>query len=218
MALNCGRACIPANAPTRSLSRLAKRTSSYCARLIAVFAVVLCCAMTTIVFTACSSDDDDNTKKSEQDATKYGVMECTLYTSDESLASFDFFVKYYDDNGQVQSEKVAWDEKLDSEGLRTWTKKFKAKLPATLGVLFEMKPKDGIDPEAQHIFARGYNMFFRSTTSTDKVISSYGPIADYKSSRNKKGEFENALKENSCVLNIIYQYDINGKGTASKWE
>ena len=188
-------------------------------KMMMTLAAVLCCAMTTIVFTACgSSDDDDNNKQSEQDATKYGVMECTLYTSDESLASFDFFVKYYDDNGQVQSEKVTWDEKLNSQGLRTWTKKSTAKLPATFGVLFEMKPKDGIDPAAQHIFAGGYNMFFRSTTSTDKVISSYGPIADYKSSRNKKGEFEDALKENSCVLNIIYQYDINGKGTASKGE
>ena len=188
-------------------------------KIMMTLAAVLCCAMTTTVFTACSSsDDDDNNKKSEQDATKYGVMECTLYTSDESLASFDFFVKYYDDNGQVQSEKVAWDEKLDSEGLRTWTKIVTAKLPATLGVFFEMKPKDGIDPEAQHIFAGGYRMFFRSTTSTNKVISSYGPIGDYKSSGNKKGEFEDALKKHSCVLDIIYQYDINGKGTASKWE
>jgi hypothetical protein len=187
-------------------------------KIIMTLAAVLCCAMTTTVFTACSSDDDDNNKTSGQDATVTGEMECTLYTSDESLASFDFFVKYYDDNGQVQSEKVAWDEKLDSQGLRTWTKKVKAKLPAKLGVLFEMKPKDGIDPEGQHIFARGYNIFIMSKTSSDKVISSYGPMSKYISSRNKKGEFEDALKEHGRILDILYQFDSNGKGTASKWE
>ncbi len=40
MTLTCGRAC----------SRSTKRTSSFCARLIAAFAAVLCCTMTTTVY------------------------------------------------------------------------------------------------------------------------------------------------------------------------
>lgn len=43
---------------TRANSRSTKRTSSFCARLIATFATVLCCWVTMTVFTACSSEEN----------------------------------------------------------------------------------------------------------------------------------------------------------------
>lgn len=60
----------------------------------------------TTVFTACSSDDGDNNNKKPVDPPTSGEMECKLYTTDESLASFDFYVKYYDESGNIQSEKL----------------------------------------------------------------------------------------------------------------
>lgn len=62
--------------------------------------------MTTTIFTACSSDDGDNNNKKPVDPPTSGEMECKLYTTDESLASFDFYVKYYDESGNIQSEKL----------------------------------------------------------------------------------------------------------------
>lgn len=54
--------------------------------------------MTTTIFTACSSDDGNNNNKKPVDPPTSGEMECKLYTTDESLASFDFYVKYYDES------------------------------------------------------------------------------------------------------------------------
>ncbi len=211
MTLTYGRAC----------SHSTKRTSSFCARLIAAFAAVLCCAMTTTVFTACGGDDDDNGNKKPVDAPTSGEMDCTLYTSDESLASFDFYVKYYDESGNIQSEKVVWSGQTNLDGLsvRTWTKKVVAKLPATLGILFEIKAKDGLDPNGQYILSRGYNITFTSKTASGNPIETTIPNKRYESNRNKVGMLEEMLKEVGRPLDIIYKYDVNGKGTGpSKWE
>jgi len=184
-----------------------------------VLTIFLCCAMTTTVFTACGSDDDDNDNKKPEDAPTSGVMDCTLYTSDESLASFDFYVKYYDESGKIQSEKVVWSDQTNQDGLRTWTKKVVAKLPATLGILFEIKAKDGLDPNGQYILSRGYNISFTSLTASGKAIDTYTPNGAYESSRNKVGMLEDVLREFGRPLDIIYKYDVNGKGAGtSKWE
>ena len=52
------RAYIPANAPTRSLSRSTKRASSFCARSIVALAAILICGAS--VLTSCTSDTSDN--------------------------------------------------------------------------------------------------------------------------------------------------------------
>lgn len=80
--------------------------------------------MTTTIFTACSSDDDNNNKK-PVDPPATGEMECKLYTIDESLASFDYYVKYYDESGNIQSEKLVWTDQtnLDDVIVRVWKKK-----------------------------------------------------------------------------------------------
>ncbi len=211
MTLTNGRAC----------SHSTKRTSSFCARLIAAFAAVLCCAMTTTVFTACGGDDDDNGNKKPVDAPTSGEMDCTLYTSDESLASFDFYVKYYDESGNLQSEQVVWSGKTTMDGLsvRTWTKKVVAKLPATLGILFEAKAKDGLDPNGQYILSRGYDITFTSKTASGNRIDISPLNKNYSSSRNKVSMLEEVLKEKGRPLDIIYKFDVNGKGTKTgTWE
>ena len=191
-------------------------------KILMTLAAAFCCAMTTTVFTACGSDDDDNNNKKPVDAPTSGEMECTLYTSDESLASFDFYVKYYDESGKIQSEKVVWSDQTTNQDdliLRTWTKKVVAKLPATLGILFEVKAKDGLDPNGQYILSRGYNITFSSKTASGNTIETSIPNKNYVSGRNKVGMLEEMLKENSRPLDIIYKFDVNGKGTGpSKWE
>jgi len=189
-------------------------------KIIMTLAAVLCCAMTMTVFTACGDDDDEDNKKPEDVATS-GVMECQLYTDDETLGSFDFYVKYYDANGNVKNEKVVWTDQttLDDLTVRTWTKKVVQKLPATLGILVEIKAKDGIDPNGKYILSRGYNITFTSFTASGKRIDTTIPNKDYTSSRNKVGMLDEMLKEKGRPLDIIYKYDVNGKGTGtSKWE
>jgi hypothetical protein len=175
----------------------------------------------TTVFTACSSDDGDNNNKKPVDPPTSGEMECKLYTTDESLASFDFYVKYYDESGNIQSEKLVWTDQtnLDDVIVRVWKKKVVAKLPATFGILFEIKAKDGLDPNGQYILSRGYKIEFMSLTASGKTIDTYIPIAFDETSRNKAGMLEEMLEEKGRPLDIIYKYDVNGKGTGtSKWE
>ena len=189
-------------------------------KILMTLAAVLCCAMTTTVFTACSSDDNDNNKK-PVDPPATGEMECKLYTTDESLASFDYYVKYYDESGNIQSEKLVWTDQtnLDDVIVRVWTKKVVAKLPATLGILFEIKAKDGLDPNGQYILSRGYDITFTSKTASGNRIDISPLNKNYSSGRNKVGKLEEVLKENSRPLDIIYKFDVNGKGTKTgTWE
>ena len=189
-------------------------------KIMMTLAAVLCCAMTTTVFTACSSDDDNNNKK-PVDPPATGEMECKLYTTDESLASFDYYVKYYDESGNIQSEKLVWTDQtnLDDVIVRVWTKKVVAKLPATLGILFEIKAKDGLDPNGQYILSHGYNITFTSKTASGNPIETTIPNKRYESNRNKVGMLEEVLKEKGRPLDIIYKFDVNGKGTKTgTWE
>jgi hypothetical protein len=187
-------------------------------KILMTWAAVLCCAMTTTVFTACNNDDDNN---KPVDAPATGEMECKLYTTDESLASFDYYVKYYDESGNIQSEKLVWTDQtnLDDVIVRVWKKKVVAKLPATLGILFEAKAKDGLDPNGQYILSRGYDIQFISFTESGKSIDMFIPTGRYNSLGIKGSELEDKLKEYGRPLDIIYKYDINGKGTKTDtWE
>ena len=179
-------------------------------KILMTLAAILCCAMTMTLFTACGDDDDEGGKKPVVEATS-GVMECQLYTSDETLTSFDFYVKYYDENGQVKNEKVVWPEQKTSEGVRTWTKKVVQKLPATLGIFVEIKAKDGIDMNAQYYIAHGYNVTFTSLSKSGDVLDLYPVNGNYVVSHNRAGMLEDFLREEGRFLNIIYKYDINGK-------
>lgn len=173
-------------------------------------AAILCCAMTMTLFTACGDDDDEGGKKPVVEATS-GVMECQLYSSDRTLDSFDFYVKYYDDEGNIKSEKVVWSEQNNSDGLRTWSKKVVQKLPSTLGISLEIKAKDGIDLNGQYWIDRGYDVTFTSRTASGDVIDLHPIVGHFESSHNKAGMLEDWLQESGRPLNVIYKYDINGK-------
>ncbi len=188
-------------------------------KIMMTLAAVLCCAMTTTVFTSCGGDDDNgNNNQPPVDVAVSAEMECALYTTEQSLAAFDFYVKYYDENGNIQSEKVVWSEQNNADGKREWTKKVVQKLPATLGVLFEIKPKDGIDLNAQYIISRGYDIKITSRTASGKAIDQYIGKDD-RSFRNRPGLLMDILRTEGRPLDIILNYNANGiRVGSSTWQ
>lgn len=183
-------------------------------------ALLTMCAMTTTLFTACGSDDSSNEKK-EKKVPVSAALVCALYTDDETLLTFDFYVKYYDANGQVQSEKVVWDENLNKEGRRTWTKKVVAKLPATLGVKCEVKPKEGVvlDPEGEYYVGRGHFLSSALLDAAGETLSDFpGYTADYGTSRIRKEKISEVQEKGYTSLDIVYYFDANGNRTNSPWQ
>ena len=172
-------------------------------------AAVLCCTMTATVFTACGSDDDNNSKP--QDPPTSCEMKVTLLTDDETLVSFDFYFKYYDENGQIKSEKVVFDEK-DYEGRRTCTKTVTAKLPGVVGGLCEAKMKDGAGTGAKH-YARGFEVSFMSYTASKKSINFYKPGWGYF----VNNVYETLSDDYARVMDISCQFDSQGTGSLGRW-
>ena len=186
-------------------------------KILMTLAAVLCCAMTTTMLTACGDDDDNN--NSPKDEPAKAEMECEVYTSSETLEALDFYFTYYDESGNVKTEKITWSDNVNDEGYLTWKKKVSAKLPATLGALCEMKAKDGIDLDGQYTITHGYKIGFKSLAASGKTISEYNPEAFTITSRNKQGKLVDFLNEGGKFLNILYKYDSNGKGAGSgTWE
>ena len=180
-----------------------------------LFSVLMAlCAMTvTTVFTSCGGDD------APQQAPE-GPTSATLYTylltNDETLGNFDFLVKYYDANGQVKEEKVVFDEIQDANGNKAykWEKTVTANLPTTLGMFFEMKLKDGLDPQAQYTIALGKKCIpYTSKTFSEGFYS----VSDYHVSRIRAGKLEEVLK-NLDTINVIYHFDSKGDYTTSAWK
>ena len=179
-------------------------------KIMMTLAAVLCCAMTTTVFTSCGGDDDNgNNNQPPVDVAVSAEMKCALYTTEQSLAAFDFYVKYYDENGNIQSEKVVWSEQNNADGQREWTKTVVQKLPATLGALFEIKPKDGIDLNAQYIISRGYDITITSWTASGKAIDQHND-GKYLRNRNRPGTLMDVLRTEGRPLDIILNYNANG--------
>ena len=196
--------------------------------LICQFVAVFCCAMTTIVFNACSSETLVNPPLTDTTPPMNAVMDCTLQISEESLESFDFFVKYYDKDGKVQNEKVIWeaskedDVKLINKPFKQWKKEVTTTLPATLGLFLEVKPKDDIDlsnPEKKHSYYVGYSVNFKSVRESGKDYVNrsepYGHGAEMKS-----GQVEAYFSQGFGKLaNFIYTFDKKGEVTAiNEWE
>ena len=182
-------------------------------KILMTLAAVLCCTMTTIVFTACGSDDDNDTKP-QKDLPATCEMVVKLLTDDETLTSFDFYFKYYDANGQVQSEKVVFDEKLTSLGQRSYSKKVTAKLPAMLGGLYEAKLKDGVDLSVKHTYSRGYEIRFASYTAANYEVDIITPAWGYLTTHVS----EVFTEEMACVMDWTCQFNSEGKGTLGKWK
>ena len=117
-------------------------------------AAVFCCAISSTMFTACGSDDDDDDNTVQVDETKPvgGVVEYGLVVNESMLSAFDLTVEYYDDNLQLQTEKLTQEE---------WKKTVKvSKLPASLDYRLKAKAKDGIDVDFFQGFAGIYGFLF----------------------------------------------------------
>ncbi len=113
---------------------------------------------------------------------------------------------------------MVWSEQNNADGQREWTKKVVQKLPATLGVLFEIKPKDGIDLNAQYIISRGYDITITSWTASGKAIDQYYR-KNYLNSRNRPGLLMDVLRTEGRPLDIILNYNANGiRVGSSTWQ
>lgn len=184
-------------------------------------ALMTMCAMTTTVFTACGSDSDDDSNNNSKGGKKAPVsagLACSLLTDDETLLTFDFYVKYYDANGQVQSEKVVWDQ-WDGEGHRKWTKTVIAKLPATLGMYCELKAKyaGDFDPTVHYLVGRGFSTSYSLLDEAGKVVSDYqSSVSAFSVSIIHESSIYDFL-ENDRFLNFIYYFDANGNLTTDEW-
>lgn len=103
------------------------------------FAAVLCCSMISVMFCACSSETEIEDPLTDKTPVTGAKMDCILKISAESLVSFDFFVKYYNAEGTIQSEKVVWTDAASENGIeyKQWKKLVTTSLPSTLGMYFE---------------------------------------------------------------------------------
>lgn len=176
-----------------------------------LFSVLMAlCAMTaTTLFTSCSSDSG---RVQPHDPPATANMRCTLLTDDATLVNFDFYVKWYDANGEIKEEKVVWDVELNREGYRKCQKNVTTKLPSTLGVYCYMKLKEGVTPQSKYTIGYGRDYTFYSATVGDVPISH-----DYKGDFSGPSEYDSDIL-NRPIVDVIYQYDADGKCTKGTWQ
>ena len=188
-------------------------------------AAVLCCAMTTTIFSACSSETEIEDPLTDKTPVTSAKMECILKISEESLVSFDFFVKYYDADGNIQSEKVAWAdaEKPSQDGIKykEWKKLVTTSLPSTLGMYFEIRPREDIDlsdPDKMHTFIYDEGVYISSVRESG---ASYQLKQVNKGSKNstKSSKIEAAFSIPCALADIIVTFDKNGNVISERtWE
>lgn len=131
MTLTNGRAC----------SHSTKRTSSFCARLIAALAAVLCCAMTTTVFTACSTDSN-NDEGANDKTPKYMMMEFYIDNTEDMLKYCNIEITIEDQLGNKKST-VLTSEYVDADYVCYATAN--GELPTTFKFTRKVTLKQSID-------------------------------------------------------------------------
>ena len=177
-------------------------------------AAVFCCALSSTMFTACGSDDDDDDKV-QVDETKPvgGVVDYGLVVNESMLSAFDLTVEYYDDNLQLQTEKLTQEE---------WKKTVKvSKLPASLDYRLKAKAKDGIDANffQNKVGLYGYHYVARTVNAAgnnvDKVDCSDSEGARFSF---EKKEFDSFLsQEDDVMISIHVDYNDNGRVKGNAW-
>lgn len=190
---------------------------------IMTFAAVLCCIMTAAVFTACSKSNNNDPIVIIPAKT---TMSCTLKVESNALNSFDFFASYYDNNGKVQTIQVPWvDSKTElvlinkSAPAKEWTIDVaRTKLPATHGVLFKVKPKEGIDHNAEYSFLWGFNMVYYGMDARDGVITNKN-WSNESSFNIPEGKMDETFKSGEVILlNNLVTFQTDGSLTNGKWQ
>lgn len=186
---------------------------------------IILAVVALVVLTACTKEEKDSVNSN---VIAKASMECTLMVATEALNSFDFFVKYYDADGKEKSEQlVDWKdskEKLTlfdiSQPAKEWTKTVTvSEFPATLGLFFEAKPKDGIDTNAAYEWLWGYRRVFNTTKATGGVLYSDPDLGSESRFAVQEGKLEEALNAGrGRLLNFIYTVQSGGTITTGKWQ
>ena len=197
-------------------------------RLMMTLSAVLCYAMATTVFTGCAGDALVPPPMIDPTPAVSASMDCLLEISEESSQSFDYFVKYYDQEGTVQSEQVVWQApeedpvKLINKPFLQWKKQVTTSLPSKLGFFLEVKPKPDIDlsnPSRKHKCYVGYTVNFKTVRESGNGYANrsqpYGHDIDIKSS-----DVETYFSQGfGRIADFIYTIDENGEISDVKfWE
>lgn len=180
-------------------------------------AAVFCCAMSLTMFTACGSDDDDN-KTQVDDVTPVGaVMEHIFDVSDDMLDVLDMTVEYYDENGNLATEKLTQ---------KQWKKTVKvAKLPVSLGACLKAQLKTGADDGVDDYtgkklkFSQKYYCKAYSVTATGGVVDISGDeVGSTLTFDGAKLPELLASYKDGIIMKYLYDYADNGKVVASSWK
>ena len=87
-------------------------------------------------------------------------MNYQLITTQDMLNVFDFFIEYYDDNGQVQSVTLAATE---------WKNSGRSELPATFGFRVKLAVKEGVDITTVNLSKASYSYgYYASALDEDE--------------------------------------------------
>ena len=180
-------------------------------------AAIFCCAMSSTMFTACGSDDDDDDNKNQVDDTKpVGAQMCYgLIVDDAMLSAFDLTIEYYDENSQLQTEKLTQEE---------WEKIVKAtKLPASLGFRLKAKAKNGIDADffQKHIGLYGFHYDAGPVNTAGKMVEV--PNVDSYRIWGARFEFTNKeldsflSQEDDVMISVFYDFSDKGAPVGEAW-
>lgn len=190
-------------------------------------AAVLCCALTTVFFSCTTETIEEGGTPKDNTPVVSSTMNSKVYTNSETLKAFDFFVKYYDANGEIQNKKVTWTDikenvkndfstRLDKE----WSIEVTTGLPSTLGFWIDAKPRTDVefnDPEQLYeLRIAGTCTIYSSRESGNK----YKEASDDNNSTAhiSAKRFEKRFASDLPFINILCTFDKNGDLTKSKWE
>ena len=174
---------------------------------------VLMGAMTMGVFTSCSSSDDNGgIETNVPDYTPASASFTYKSTINPSLLEYvDVTVDYYDENGNVKTEKITEKE---------WTKKIATKLPVKVAVRQNLIKKEGIDYTKFDYITIETGLSVEGSILT-KSGSAVGGImlSDGSGHLSIPGDnFERFLTEKGTGYKKVFvQYDATGKKTDGNW-
>ena len=183
----------------------------------------------TVVFVACfmaaaslmSSCTDTNPPSTGGEETQEkpaveAFMNYQLITTQEMLNVFDFFIEYYDDKGQVQSETLAATE---------WKKSGRSALPATFGYRVKLAVKEGVDVDTISSLTASYKYgYFASAIDEDeeKVGQPYTYTNSYNVPYSDNDRVQYFVNKYTQGYLIKARCEFNEKGewtaTGSAWE
>jgi len=113
---------------------------------------LICMTMMSVSLTSCGSDDDKSDPVVDNKPVA-GVMNCSLTVGDDMFDKFNLSIKYYDENGKVQTEaltKTTWEKRVMNKSL-----------PATLGFRLLVEAKEGIDYSTLVKVTESYNYAYK---------------------------------------------------------